>query len=171
MKGWACGLVAVVLALGGCSLPVGGDGLSDDASAALSDRMGDVRAAVAADEPAAAQQALDALHAEARRRAEVGEISSQRLAAIGTAVDDVERRLGEVGPAPAPGSEAESDPDPDPDPDPGPGEDNPGKGKGNPGKDKGNGNGNGDEADEDAEDEAEEEVEDGEDETEDGDDG
>lgn len=165
MKRWACGLVAMALALGGCSSPVGGDGLSDEAGAALSDHLADVRAAVAADEPAAAQQALDALHAEARRRAEVGEISSQRLAAIGTAVDNVERRLGEADTDSAP--EAEQDPDPDPDPDPGEGD--PGKGKG---RDKDKGNGNGDKAEEDAEDETEEDADEGtEDDTEEEEDG
>lgn len=101
-------LVALALVAASC----GSSSMSREAADALREDLGQLRAAVEQQDPQRARVALDELRAEARERADEGEISADRLAQIESAAAQVEGFLEEL----------DAQPPPDPPPDPAPGE-------------------------------------------------
>lgn len=115
-------IMIVVLAgvLAACSSSVTDESLSDEAAKVLQQHMAAVRAAVEAEDAAAADEALDALRREAQSQADAGEITEQRLTAIEQATVNASEFVDELAGEPAPEPEPEPEPEPDPTPTPTP---------------------------------------------------
>lgn len=113
---FVCSRLVVIVVAGlmvACSSSGTGESLTEDAADVLQARMEAVRSAVDDEDPAAFQEALDALRREAQAQARAGEISEQRLNAIEVATVNASNFAGELA----------DEPDPDPDQDPGPDQD------------------------------------------------
>lgn len=120
---FVCSRLVLIVVAGlvvACSSAGTGESLTEDAADELQARMEAVRSAVEAEDPAAFQEALDALRREAQAQARAGEISEQRLNAIEVAIVNASNFAGELADEPDQDPESEEEPDPTPTPMPSP---------------------------------------------------
>lgn len=120
---FVCSRLALIVVAGlvvACSSAGTGESLTEDAADVLQARMEAVRSAVEAEDPAAFQEALDALRREAQAQARAGEISEERLNAIEVATVNASNFAGELADEPDQGSESDQDPESEEEPDPTP---------------------------------------------------
>lgn len=94
--------------------------MSGEAADALQGHMEELRSAVEQEKSPQAEAKLNELRAEARARADDGEITADRLAQIEAAATQVENFLDELGTQPPPEPTPTPEPSPEPEPTPEP---------------------------------------------------
>lgn len=109
------GAALVVAALAFVAVSCGSPSMSGGAADALQGHMDELRSAVEQEDAEQAGAKLDELRAEARDRADDGEITAERLAEIESAAAQVERFLDELGTQPSPEPSPEPEPTPEED--------------------------------------------------------
>lgn len=96
------GVALLVTALAFVAVSCGSPSMSGGAADALQGHMDELRSAVEQEDAEQAGAKLDELRAEARDRADDGEITAERLAEIESAAAQVDRFLDELGAQPSP---------------------------------------------------------------------
>lgn len=109
------GAALLVAALAFVAVSCGSPSMSGGAADALQGHMDELRSAVEQENAEQAGAKLDELRAEARDRADDGEITAERLAEIESAAAQVERFLDELGTQPSPETEPTPEPTPEED--------------------------------------------------------
>lgn len=109
------GAAFLVAALAFVAVSCGSPSMSGGAADALQGHMDELRSAVEQEDAERAGAKLDELRAEARDRADDGEITAERLAEIESAAAQVERFLDELGTQPSPEPSPELEPTPEED--------------------------------------------------------